>query len=227
MKKIVSLFCVLMSCHLVGDPIVWPTMPETISSSGVNSTAVQVAMDGDGNSVAVWNESGSIKSRTALSGASWSSMVTLSSSGSLSPRLVVDLSGNATATWLESGALKTATKPFGSSWSAVSTIAASGVTMPHLGVDDGGDVLAIWCEGGAVKSATKLFGGSWSTADTLSAAGTDPQVAINASGSAVAVWHAINPISGMDAIFANQKEIAGALGTAQSISSPSQFSVYP
>ena len=218
----------MLTCQLISSPLNWTGPPTTISTSGVNSSNVLVSTDASGNGLAVWIENTYIKARNISVSGVWSSIVTLSGANATSPAMYVSPNGNCVAIWVEGGAVKVATQSFGQSWSSVTTLAASGGASPTVAMDASGNILATWVAGTAVQSSTQLAGGSWqSTPDTLSSNGTNPLAAISANGTAIIAWHGTNSISSMDAIFAIEKTLTGAWGTAQTVSNPSQNSVFP
>lgn len=193
MKKILFLFSLMLSLSsLHGNNITWSTSSTTLSGSGVNASSPQIAIDTNGDLVAVWVENNLVKAKTQPSGGSWSSAVTISATGASSPSLVSDQSGNATAVWLESGVVKAATLPFGGSWSSSTALSSSGATTPVICVDSAGDVIAAWARSGNIETSTKTFGGSWATHTTItSSAAVTPSIAVGGSGSsirAVLVW---------------------------------------
>src|SRR3989304_9047800 len=80
----------------------YPVPPDNISTPGQNATDPQVAIDINGNVIAVWIENGVVKARSAVSNASWSPTIdTLSNSGASSPKITIDDNGTATAIWIE------------------------------------------------------------------------------------------------------------------------------
>ena len=218
----------MLTCQLISSPINWTGPPTTISTSGLNSSSVYVSTDSSGNGLAMWNENTYVKARNISMSGVWSSITTLSGANASSHQMSVSPNGNCVAIWIESGAVKVATQSFGQSWSSATTLAASGGASPTVAIDAAGNILATWVAGTAIQSSTRLAGGSWqSTPDTLSSNGTNPRAAISANGTAIIAWHGMNAISSMDAIFAIEKTMNGSWGSAQTVSNPSQNSVFP
>ncbi|MBS0653871.1 MAG: hypothetical protein JSR39_10165 [Verrucomicrobia bacterium] len=207
----------------------WPTPPSEISTSGVNASEQAVAIDPNGNVVAVWIENGFVKSSFTPIPGTWSSPPdTVSNAGASSPLVVMDLNGSATAIWVESGVIKAATKPLNGSWPLTpDTLSVNPASSPNLAIDATGNIVAVWLESGVVMSATKLFSGSWSaTPDTVSASGASfPQVAVGNDGTVIAVWQA--DLSGTSTVYAAMKTISGSWGAQQSISTANVNSAYP
>lgn len=229
MKRIMSVLCLCVSAHLIGNEIeTWSSPPETISSAGLDASDPHLGMAASGDVVAAWLESGLVVSRSKALSNPWDTLATLSGSGATSPQLAVDPSGNATAVWVESGSVKTADKLSGGSWSSATSLSTSNSSDPQIAVRSNGDLVAVWIESGVVKSKTKLFGGSWSTADTLSASGADSaHVAIGDNGDAFVVWHSQNGISLIETIYAANRPNGGSWSAASTISNASENSVQP
>ena len=119
------------------------------------------------------------------------------------PQIGVDSNGNAVAVWvrrisgnnqvIEASVFTCSLN----TWSTPTSISATGerVDSPRVVVDGSGNAVAVWRRSDGsdfiIQAASLPFGGSWSAVTDLSAAGRDsiePQVSINASGKAVAVW---------------------------------------
>lgn len=181
------------------------TSPVDISISGQDAFAPQVSLDPSGNAVAVWANVGigtdSIQAATLPFGGSWSAQVTLSGTSAAGPQVAVDSAGNAVAVWtINIGPdffIQAATLPFGGSWSSAVNISTPGFSLfgAQVAVDPAGNAVAVWGKViGAdiiVQAATLPFGGSWSAPVDISpvgAASFDQQVAVDASGNAIAIW---------------------------------------
>ncbi len=208
--------------------IEWSTPPVTISTSNVNASHPEIAIDGSGNLVAVWIENNFVKASSMPVGGSFGSIATLSNSGASSPQVVMDPNGNATAIWAENGAVKAATLPLNGSWSSSTTLAALGASSPQIAVGSTGNLVAVWVSGGSIQTSKKAFGGSWSVlATTISGANSDsPQVAMGDNGNIVVVWHSL--VSGTHRIFSANKLFSGLVwSSALAVSTPTQNSINP
>ncbi len=207
----------------------WPVPPDNISTPGQNASDQRVAIDLNGNIVAIWIESELIKSCTGSIGSGWNINIdTLSGAQSASPSIVMDQNGNATATWIEDTVVKTSTKPLNGNWSVTpSTLSGAGVISAEVAIDVSGNLVVVWDEMGTIKSATKLMNGDWPLIpDTLSiASGSFPQVSIGANGSAVCVWQGLD--NATSTIYAASKMIAGSWEAPFAISSVNVQSCYP
>lgn len=135
--------------------------------------------------------------------ASWSSPVSISvaSPTANASQVAANLNGNAVAVWERSDGLNTiiqaAMLQSDGTWSAPVNLSAAGqnALLPQIAINSSGNAVAVWQRSDGlntiVQAATLQFGGSWSAPVDLSVAGQDadkPQIAINSSGKAVAVW---------------------------------------
>lgn len=221
MNKVNSLlfkFAALLPIFCAADP--WPVPPSNISNPGIDASGQDLAIDANGNVVAVWIENGFVMSRFNPISGSWSSPInTVSNSGASAPQVVLDDNGTGTAIWVENGLIKTASQPLNGSWSAPQTLSGAGASSPSIALDLSGDIVAAWVENGLIMSATKLIAGDWpATPDTISASGASlPQVAVGTNGNVAVVWQGID--QSVPVIFAAVKDIAGSWSAAQIISS--------
>lgn len=214
MKKIFLLF-LFAATQLISNDFIWES-PITLSTSMVDASEPQIAMDASGNTTAVWVESTFIKARTLPAMGSWSAVATLSSSGSSSPRIAVDSAGNVVAVWLDSGVVKTATKAVGGAWGSETSLSSSSASQPALALRANGDVVVVWTRGGFIESKTKLSAGAWGSLNTISEANSDnPDVAVGDNGTVIAIWHTVS--SGSDIVRSSSKTIGGAWTTPKSL----------
>lgn len=227
-KTLCVIFTILMFSQLHCSSINWSSSP-TIISGGGNASSQQIAIDGNGNVVAVWVESNFVKSSTKTVSGSWSAAVNISATGASSPCLVSDHSGNATAVWVENGVIKAATKLFSGGWSSSTALSSSGASSPTICVDATGNVIAAWVRNGNLETSTKLFGMSWQTSVKItSSAAASPSIAIAGTGSApraVVVWQGTS--SGVNVIFSATRTISGPWGSAEIISETAHNAAQP
>lgn len=221
MKKILCLlFTLLLFSHLHSTNITWSSTPTVLSGNLINASDPQVAIDKNGNAVAVWIENNIVKSSVKLVSGNWTPEVTVSATGASSPRLVSDSNGNATAVWVENGVIKTATKPFNSNWSSVSSLSNTGASYPTLCVDAAGDAIAAWVRSGNIETSTKLFGANWQAKVSISSTSAIcPSIAVGSSGSntrAVIVWQGVS--NATNVVFTSTKLISGSWSNGAVIS---------
>jgi hypothetical protein len=123
-----------------------------------------------------------------------------------------------------------AVRPAGGAWQPAETLSPGG--FPRIAVDAAGNAVAIW--GGSdgtnsiVQSSIRPAGGSWQPVQDLSLAGQGafgPQVAMNAAGTAVAVWTRSN---GTNLIVQARVRLAGgAWQPAEDLSALGQSATTP
>lgn len=231
MKKLLCvLFAICAVSQLMSAEINWSFPPSTLSASGINASNPSLAMDSNGNIVAVWIENGVVKSKSKLVSSGWSgSSATLSGSGASSPRVVSDLNGNSAAIWVENGIIRASTKTLSGNWSSSTSLSTSGASSPSLAVGVAGDLVAVWVRSGNIESSTKLFGANWQTRVTITSSGAAfPSVAIGGSGSntrAIVVWQGV--ASSVNVVFASTRLISGSWSAQQRISDNLRQAGYP
>jgi hypothetical protein len=223
-----------------------------ISPVGNEAGEPEIAFDGAGNATALWHSrvppGGTFLVESSVLNAggatSWSSPGPVSQGQSaFEPQLAVNPTGAAVAIWREGagptadikGRLRT-----GGAWSGPElevSAASIDAREPRLGIDAAGDAVAIWTY---VTGSKRLIqgsllpgGGSWTAPVDLSVSGQnaeEPWLAMNASGSAVAVWERPNGAneiiqsSFLDASLRLQSHSIPAHGAA---GTPVNFSVTP
>lgn len=183
-------------------------LPQTVDTGA--ATSPHVAVDALGNAVAVWERGGGIRAaaRSASLGA-WSSPQDLSvpmpdhTAGS--PDVAIDPAGDAVALWnlrsSDEQLVQASVRPAaGGPWQASQDLSPHNYSAidPRVSIDASGIALAVWSEKqqatGAprvIRAASRPTGGPWQSAETISrsaAAALTPQVAIEPTGQAVAVW---------------------------------------
>ena len=211
---------IAIAAALVGAPPAASAAPAWLSASklsrpGQSAEAPQVAVDAQGDALAVWQrfsvEAGEqiieASSRPAGSG-SWQPALPISGAKAESslPQVALDAEGDATAVWLSKEGTKysieasTRTGPTGS-WQTPVTLAELGETppaepRPDLAENAQGEAVAVWhrLEGPTTiveASSRPAAGASWLAPKTLSENGEDmhpAEVGIDAAGDATAVW---------------------------------------
>jgi hypothetical protein len=209
MKRFLLLLLTMVFSGGLLAQITWGT-PQQISTVGVNASNVSLVEDTNNNVTAAWLENGSVVSQSLPSGGSWSASTTLTTVSASSLHVKIDGSGNVIAMWIENNTVYTASLPFGGSWSTKAAISGTGASQVRLSVASNGDAVAVWTRNNYIESAVQPSGGSWSLVSMLSSLGAEdsPDIASNASGTAVAIWHTV--VSGADVIHSST---ATALGS--------------
>ena len=177
---------------------------ETLSAAGPGHDAFnpQVALDGRGNALAVWElwdgASSSplgVQAARRPAGGSWGPSVTLSGPGTDHVRLAVNSRGAAVVVWrLDDGTeyrIQAVRRPAGGSWGSPVTLSDPGQDPwePEVAVDARGNATAVWWGASGTQAARRPAGGSWGRPVTLSGLHTrSARVAVNGRGAVVVVW---------------------------------------
>jgi hypothetical protein len=186
-----------------------------LSTAGRTASAPQVAMDAAGDALVVWVETSPngavIRRRTRPAGGDFSASAPLSEAetghDASSPRIAMNASGAAAVVWLRKGdtylviegsARDTVDAQFALPTALAGPNRAGDALDPHVAIDAAGDMLAVWTLNSAasfVESAARPAGGLWADRQLVSAAPSNatPDVALDASGRAYAVWHSDPP----------------------------------
>lgn len=198
--------CLLLSCQaLQGD---W-SAPTDITPIGDFSSSPKLAVAGNGGAVAVFQNfnTGAIQGAVTSCGNNWTPTADLVvSAQAFDPIVAIDDDGNAVAIWRASSGgdtiLQGATLAAGSLiWVSTTDLSSTGQAVAHdIAMNANGEAVAVWSDtpGGIVLAATLASGsGVWVPATApLSQPlqpGFNPQVAIDPSGNAVAVWQTNGP----------------------------------
>jgi hypothetical protein len=208
--------------------------PQTLSYAGNSAFSPNVAVDRAGNAVAVWARSDGQRSRIQVSvraaGGAFGSPQTLSASGAhaFEPRVAMAPGGTAVVVWYRAegiyNRIQAAVRPPGGAFGPVQTLsgAGQGAFDPQVAMDANGGAVAVWRRSDGVRfrieTATAPPAGPFGSPQVLSAAGADafdPQVAVNAGGTAVAVWRRA---AGLSRVESSTRPAGGSFGAAQPVS---------
>ena len=218
---------------------------ETDDTSGAGSA--RIAMDTSGNTIAVWLQSNGTRdsvwaNRYDASAAAWGTAKLLETSDTddvYEPQVAVDANSNAMAVWLQFDGMQTsiwATRYTPSTGWGTPTLVdsesgnADGV---QIAMDDIGNAIAAWqqIDGSLVKLRSNRYTGStgWGTAtaviDNGNAVPFMPQIAVDASGNAIAVWRQFDG-ENRD-IVANRYTVGSGWGTAGLIETTNEIADVP
>lgn len=186
----------------------WPTTPSDVSSSGEEADVPQVAVDAQGDAVAVWSGSasaGHYVAQAAIESAttgSWQAPTTLGTSTSnvQDAQVAVNAHGDAVADWVADDVnnhpILQATVGSAASgvWQAASDLSTGSESagVGSVAVDPQGDALVSWVDSSVIQTSSYAAGGgSWQPALPISTAGQtsgDPVTGFDANGDAVTVW---------------------------------------
>jgi hypothetical protein len=190
--------------------------PVRISAEGVSVGQTRVATDLRGDVAAVWSalpagaNSSIIQAAVRpLLAATWHAPTAVSvpaeeGANALTPQVALDRAGDVTALWVRESVLKSATRPVTSgTWTAPTDVSDEGESALSedigFAVSPAGEAFAAWGSGGAggissLQSAVRpTAGGSWQkpvavVVEPKGTSVTDPNLAIDPIGNAVAVW---------------------------------------
>jgi len=183
----------------------WQT-PVAIDVPALNSRPQepQVATDGSGNSIAVWQQD-SVVYAAHWDGTDWSLPVAIDAgtNGNASrPQVGFDGSGNAIAVWTQWDGFRDrvyANRWDGTAWGTAAMISSAGsvgnADLPQLAVDPSGAAIAMWEQYifGYVVVANYFDGTQWGATPVVIGSGNEPQLAFNGSGKAMAAWYVDRP----------------------------------
>ena len=182
--------------------------PSVGSSDGQSP---QIAFDSSGNALAVWNDypKPNMRSNRYVVGTGWGTVVTVTSgtpanSPDEGAKLAFDKNGNAMAVWNRYGSVLYASRyAAGIGWGNASIIESNGTDYSQqVAFDQSGNAIAIWanysCNSYNIQAASYVVGSGWGAVNrcyegsfsintTLDYA-SDPQLVIDSSGRATAVW---------------------------------------
>lgn len=220
---------------------------ELIQSGTGEALYPQIAIDPLGNAMVAWQQDGTISASRSVGPDDWeTSELNPSFSGNgRSPQIGVDAAGNAVAVWEQSipeqvihaarFSVNTGT------WDTPEPITAENgaETRPQIAVDPSGKAMAIWQQGdprdGGPIYANRFHEGVWQTPERINAsdrAGRAPQIGVDESGNAIAVW--LRPGGGMgpdgdpNASYANRFSVANdAWGDPEKIKHTTESSENP
>lgn len=184
------------------DPLsgTW-SAPVDLSAPGQAAFGGQVAVDGDGNAIAMWARFASADqltvqaARFAASSETWGAVTDLVTTGALSAHieLAFDGAGNAMAVFAANGLRWARYRADTDSWvgpGILPVVGAISNAPPSLGVDQAGDAIAVWADGDIVWGVRYDHAiASWLLPVMLATTRTGASaVAVHPGGDAIAVW---------------------------------------
>jgi hypothetical protein len=235
---------VLSSTSQSGGP--WST-PVNLSAAGFDVfDPPQVTVDSTGLATAVWNissGSGIIQSSTSQSGGPWSTPVNLSATDRnvADPKVTVDSTGLVTAIWVRSNGshniIQASTSQSGGPWSTPADLSEplQDASYAQVTASSNGLATAVWRRSNGtnqiIQSSSSQSGGPWSTPADLSLPGRsalDPQVTVDSTGLATAVWKRPNGLSpSHEIIQSSSSQSGGPWSTPADLSAPGQNASSP
>lgn len=192
-------------------PKAWGTAAAIETGNDGDASDPQIAMDANGNALAVWRQSDGTRNDiwanryTAGTGWGTAALIETDNAGEAdSPHVVIDANGDALAVWRQSDGTHTniVAKRYsaGAGWGTailLETDNANDAHSPQIAITASGDAVAVWVQTNGSSYNTILanrytVGTGWGLAipidtDTIGYA-SDPQIAMDANGNAIAVW---------------------------------------
>lgn len=193
---------------------------QTLSATGGSAMNPKVVVDAGGNVIAIWTRSNGtrdiVQAASRPAGGSWQPAQDLSTpdQNAFDPQVAVGPGGDAIAVWDQytgtpgGFVIRAARRPLGGPWQLPGEdLSAHGLTgHPHVAIDEAGRAVAVWniFEGTygpspvgawATKSSFRGPGGPWQAEQPVSPVGQNtgpPQVAMDGSGNALAVWRLVS-----------------------------------
>jgi hypothetical protein len=185
---------------------------EDISKEVLEVRSHRIALDAAGDAAAVWAQrpAGAFEVRVAVRPANgfWGAAQLLSAAGVTGgPSMAVTAAGEILVVWSELGVVRAARGDIRTGgWDPPVTLsnpAGEAVGEPMVAANARGDAVAVWqwrdrpTGQAIVQAAPRPAGGSWSPATDVGNAGVGgngaPQVAVDGSGRAVAIWIEVTP----------------------------------
>jgi len=152
--------------------------PPMVLSTGGQGWEAAAAIDGSGNSVALWDERTTLDqiwSRSKPSGGSWGSVTEVSpalQTTSVLPAVRISAAGFATAVWSDNNGVWTADRPAASNWNPAQLL-IPGATNPIFVMNSQGAAAIVWTVGGprgtssSVNAVLRPAGGVWTSQEVV------------------------------------------------------------
>jgi hypothetical protein len=197
---------------------------EIIETQPGKASRPQIAVDAQGNAVAVWSQSfGSIvdvRSNRYLAGEGWgtSEPVESGNGSAAGVRIAMDERGNAIAVWQQLSGSRydirsNRYRSDGSGWGndvLVENVNTGAAVNPELAVEKGGTAFVVWQQTAGsrtdILSSRYTADGGWEVAALVSTENVgqaaEPQIAVDGNGAAFAVWR--QPGGGRQNVWSNR-----------------------
>ncbi|NJM43693.1 MAG: hypothetical protein HC858_06420, partial [Brachymonas sp.] len=194
----------------------WGTVELIETDNAGNASSPQVAIDANGNAVAVWRQTdGSLNNIWAnrfSPNAGWGTaeLIEVDNLGSaFAPQVTMNATGQAVAVWFQSDGVRqniwanhfTPLAGWGTA-ALIETDNTGDALSPQVSMDANGNAVAVWLQfqGGRADIRINQFAPTtgWGAAALLETDNTgtalNPQVSMNATGQAIAVWYQFDGI---------------------------------
>ena len=184
---------------------------ELIETNNIgNVIAPQIAVDTDGNAMAVWMQYDSTRTNiwanryTADTGWGTATLIETDNSGNANkPQITIDTNGNAMAVWFQSDGTRdniwANRYTVGTGWDTATLIEtdnSGNANNPQITIDTNGNAMAVWSQSDGIRDNIWVnrytAGTGWGTTTLIetdnSGNANNPQIAIDNNGNALAVW---------------------------------------
>ena len=182
---------------------------ETDNVIGHSASEPQIAVDANGNALAVWAQSDGIRDSiwanryTAGSGWGTAALIETDDAGAAyTPKIAIDATGNAMAVWAQWDGTQTSIfanrYTAGTGWGTAAPIEtdnALNAGTVQIAFDASGNAMAVWVQGDGLSNvwANRYTAGTgWGTATLIetdnAGSAASPQIAFDSTGNALAVW---------------------------------------
>jgi hypothetical protein len=227
----------------------WGTAALIETDDAGDANEPQVAMDADGNALAVWYQSDgtrwNIWSNRYTAGSGWGTAALIETGDAgdaYEPQVAMDAAGNALAVWYQSDGIRyniysnryTASTGLWGTAALIETDNVGDAYSPEVAMDAAGNALAVWYQSDGTRyniysNRYTASTGLWGTAALIETGDAGdayyPQVAIDAAGNAVAVWHQSDGTRAN--IWSNRYTAGSGWGTAALIETDVGHAQYP
>ncbi len=187
----------------------WDATAELIEAGDGFAEYPQIAIDASGNALAVWRQSDganyNIYSNRYSAGSGWgiAELIETGDGQAYFPQIVIDASGNALAVWFQHDGTRyniwSNRYSADSGWNAAAAVLIEtgdgDAEFPQIAIDASGNALVVWRQSDGtnynIYSNRYSAGSGWGIAELIEAGdgqAESPQIAIDASGNALAVW---------------------------------------
>lgn len=221
----------------------WST-PVNISPSGQDALIPEIAVDPNGNALAICTryDGTNFTTRSAIRmyGDTWGPSIVLSEPGQTASQgnVAVDKDGNGVVVWSQfdgsNYVIQASYVPYGGSWSTPQSISITGedAFTPMVVSDPAGNSVAVWVRfdgtNYVAQSSRTLSDGSWTTPVDISNSGvnvTNVYIGLNTSGYAVAVW---DESDGTNSVIQSATlPLNGTWSTPAAVSTPGNYAYLP
>jgi hypothetical protein len=199
-------------CNSTGQAPGWGTAAPIETDSVANAANPQVAVDGSGNAVAVWYQldgtGNNIWANRFVPATGWgtATLIETDAGTAVNPQVAIDGNGNAVAVWPQGTVTRhniwanrfVPATGWGTA-TLIETDDAGDALDPQVAVDGSGNAVAVWRQDNGTGTRTNIWASrfvpatGWGTATLVETDNAGdalvPQVAVDGSGNAVAVWY--------------------------------------